>query len=67
MTGRALARIQALLALPREPMLQTRRLARADVEAALAPEHIELERFIESWYLPGTQAGLKALVARLGK
>ena len=30
----------------------------ADVEAALAPEHIELERFIESWYLPGTQAGL---------
>ncbi|KGO98201.1 enoyl-CoA hydratase/isomerase family protein [Novilysobacter defluvii] len=66
-TARALARIQALLALPREPMLQTRRLARADVEAALAPEHIELERFIESWYLPGTQAGLKALVARLGK
>ena len=65
--GRALARINGLLALPREAMLQTRRIARADVVAALEPEHIELERFIESWYSPGTQAGLKALVARLGK
>ena len=64
---RAMARIETLLSLPREPMLQTRRLARADVVEALAPEHIELERFIESWYRPGTQAGLKALVARLGK
>lgn len=66
-TARAVERVSALLALPREPMLQTRRIARADVVAALEPEHIGLERFIESWYAPDTQAALRQLVARLGK
>jgi len=56
-----------LLALPRTPMLETRRMARADLVAALEPERIELPRFIEAWYAPDTQAGLHALVARLGK
>ena len=59
--------LEGLLALPRQPMLQTRAIARADVIAALAPGNIRLERFIDAWSAPDTQAGLRALVARLGK
>ena len=56
-----------LLALPREPMLQTRAMARADIVAAMQPEQIKLSRFIDGWFAPDTQAGLRALVAKLGK
>ena len=66
-TARAIARLQHLLALPREAMSHTRRIARADMIEALEPEHIELDRFVEAWYAEGTQAALKALVAKLGK
>jgi enoyl-CoA hydratase/carnithine racemase len=59
--------LEGLLALPRQPMLQTRAIARAEVIAALAPGNIRLERFIDAWSAPDTQAGLRALVARLGK
>ena len=59
--------LEGLIALPREPMLQTRAIARADVVAAMQPERIQLERFIDAWSAPDTQPGLKALVARLGK
>jgi enoyl-CoA hydratase/carnithine racemase len=65
--ARAVAWLQALLQLPRQPVLQTRAIARADVIAALAPERIQLGRFIDAWTAPDTQAGLRALVARLGK
>ncbi|WP_147651473.1 enoyl-CoA hydratase/isomerase family protein [Vulcaniibacterium gelatinicum] len=63
----ALAWLRRVLALPRQPMLATRAIARADVVAALAPERIALPRFLDAWYQPDTQAGLRALVARLGK
>lgn len=66
-TARARAWLRALLALPRQPVLETRAIVRADVVAALAAERIELDRFIEAWSAPDTQAGLQALVARLGK
>jgi enoyl-CoA hydratase/carnithine racemase len=66
-TTRALAWLRALLQLPREPVLRTRAIARADLVAALAPERIELPKFIDAWTAPDTQAGLRALVARLGK
>lgn len=66
-TTRALAWLHALLQLPRHPVLETRAIARADVVAAVAPERIELDRFMEAWSAPDTQAGLRALVARLGK
>lgn len=66
-TRRARIWLEELLALPRQPMLQTRAMARADLVAALQPERIELERFVESWFDPDTQAGLQALVARLRK
>jgi len=64
---RARAWLDDLLALPRQPMLETRALARADLVAALAPERIRLPHFIAGWYSADTQAALHALVARLGK
>ena len=65
--ARALAWLQRLLQLPRKPVLATRAIARADVVAALQPECIRLDRFVDAWSDPDTQVGLRALVARLGK
>jgi enoyl-CoA hydratase/carnithine racemase len=59
--------LEGLIALPREPMLRTRAISRADVVAAMQPERIQLESFIDAWTAPDTQQGLKALIARLGK
>lgn len=64
---RAHAWLEDLLNLPRKPMLATRAIARADLIAALRPERIRLEHFIDAWSEPDTQAGLHALTARLGK
>ena len=64
---RAVAWLQQLLKLPHHPTLQTRALARADLVAALHSDNIQLERFIEAWYAPDTQAALQAMVARLKK
>ena len=65
--ARAIAWLESLLRLPRQPMLQTRAIARADVQAALEPERIALDRFVDAWFSTDTQAGLQALVAKLGK
>ena len=64
---RAVAWLQRLLQLPSHPMLQTRAIARADLVAALHPDNIQMDRFIEAWYSPDTQTALHALVAKLGK
>jgi enoyl-CoA hydratase/carnithine racemase len=64
---RAVAWLEALLKLPRQPMLQTRAIAREAVIDALSPGNVSLERFIDGWSQPDTQAALKALVAKLGK
>lgn len=64
---RARAWLDTLLALPRAPMLQTRAIARADLVAALHPDNIALDRLLDVWDAPDTQAGLRALVAKLGK
>ena len=64
---RALAWLDALLALPRQPMLRTREIARADLVAAVRPERIQLDRFLDAWMEPDTQAGLRAMLARIGK
>jgi enoyl-CoA hydratase/carnithine racemase len=66
-TTRARIWLEELLVLPRQPMLLTRAMARADLVAAVQPERIGLARFIEGWFDPDTQAGLHALVARLRK
>lgn len=63
----ALAWLQRLLALPRQPMLQTRAIARVDLHEALHPDLIHLDRFVEAWYAPDAQQALQGLVARLGK
>lgn len=65
--ARSVAWLQALLKLPREPVLKTRAISRADLISAMSPENMQLDRFIDAWSEPDTQAGLKALVARLGK
>ncbi|MGH8029498.1 MAG: enoyl-CoA hydratase/isomerase family protein [Arenimonas sp.] len=65
---RACAWLEALLALPRAPMLATRKLARQDLVAALAAfGDAELDAFLAQWNAPDTQAALQALVARLRK
>ncbi|GAB3313579.1 enoyl-CoA hydratase/isomerase family protein [Luteimonas notoginsengisoli] len=64
---RALAWLEQLLQLPRKPVLATRAIARADLVEALHPDNIRLDHFIEAWNDPDTQAGLRALVAKLGK
>ncbi|HEY0335449.1 MAG TPA: enoyl-CoA hydratase/isomerase family protein [Stenotrophomonas sp.] len=65
--ARAVAWLQDLLRLPHAPMLHTRDVARADVREALAPELIQLDRFIEAWYAPDAQVALNALASRLRK
>lgn len=65
--AQAIAWLQAQLELPRQPMLQTRAIARADLHEAMQPQHIQLERFVEAWYSADAQTALQALAARLGK
>lgn len=60
--------LQSLAALPWTPLLATRRIARADIAAALdAFGERELNGFVEGWYSHDTQAALQALMARLKK
>ncbi|HEX4853917.1 enoyl-CoA hydratase/isomerase family protein [Arenimonas sp.] len=60
--------LEELLALPSAAMLATRRIARADLVAALEGfDDRQLDGFIDAWYAPDTQAALQALVVRLKK
>jgi enoyl-CoA hydratase/carnithine racemase len=57
-----------LLALAPGPMLATRRIARADIVAALAGfDDAQLEMFLEGWYSADTQAALDLVMQKLGK
>jgi 3,2-trans-enoyl-CoA isomerase len=59
---------QRLISLPAEAMTSTRRGARADLVALFETDlEPELQRVIESWWSPSTQATLRALAERLGK
>ena len=64
---RARAWLEELLQLPLTPMLETRRIARADAVACLREERIDLPRFVGGWMQPDTQAALRAMLARIGK
>ncbi|WP_296280444.1 enoyl-CoA hydratase/isomerase family protein [Pseudoxanthomonas sp.] len=66
-TARSIAWLQQLMRLPHHPMLQTRTLARRDLVEALDPSLIQLERFVDAWHAPDTQAALQALVEKLKK
>jgi enoyl-CoA hydratase/carnithine racemase len=66
--ARARAWLDALLALPRAPMLATRKLARRDLVDALASfGDAELDAFLSQWDSPDTKAALQAVLARLKK
>ena len=60
--------LQELLALPSGPMLATRRMARADLVAALDGfDEAEMEGFLAGWYSEDSQRALRELMARLKK
>ena len=65
--ARAIAWLQGLLAMPRQPMLLTRAVAREDLHQALHPDMIQLDRFVDAWYAQDTQQALQVLAARIGK
>jgi 3,2-trans-enoyl-CoA isomerase len=65
---RAVAWAERLLALPREAMRETRRVARADLAAQFESlDPASYDRVTERWFGDETQATLRALVARLRK
>lgn len=64
---RAVAWLEALLKLPRQPMLATRGLSRQAVVDALSPDVVRIETFVDAWWEPETQAALRALIAKLKK
>ena len=61
---RALDWCRTLLALPHEAMSSTRRLARADLHAALDETDVG-EEFADVWFADEAQSTLRALVAKL--
>lgn len=65
--ARAVAWLQDLIRLPHHPMLQTRAIARRDLMEAMTPDLIQLDRFIDAWHAPDTQAALQALLVKLKK
>ena len=64
-TTRALHWLGELLALPSQAMLATRALARADLIAAVDPDTLPLDDFLDAYYQPEAQATLQQLVVRL--
>jgi enoyl-CoA hydratase/carnithine racemase len=65
--ARAVTWLQNLVRLPHHPMLQTRAIARRDLMEAMSPDLIQLDRFIDAWHAPDTQAALQALLVKLKK
>ncbi|TAN05340.1 MAG: enoyl-CoA hydratase/isomerase family protein [Rhodanobacteraceae bacterium] len=63
---RTLAWLDPLLQLPRQAMLGTRALARADLARLFDdPASLPVEDFLDSWFAPEAQATLHTLVERL--
>lgn len=63
---RALAWCRHHLALPRHAMLETRKLARADLVTRFDdPDALDIDGFVDFWFREDSQAALKAMVARL--
>lgn len=66
--AQALRWLGDLLALPRQALLATRAIARADLAAALCdPQAADVEAFVRHWFAPETQATLAAVAARPGR
>lgn len=63
---RAVAWLQPLLQLPRNAMLATRTMARADLANLFAdPERLQVEEFLDGWFATEAQTTLRALVEKL--
>ena len=63
---RTLAWLEPLLQLPRQAMLTTRAMARADLACLFEdPASLPVEAFLDGWFAPEAQATLHALVERL--
>jgi len=64
--ARAIGWLGDVLQLPRQAMLSTRALARADLAALFAdPASLPVEAFLDTWFAPEAQNTLRAMVARL--
>lgn len=58
--------LESLLALPRQAMLGTRAMARADLAGLFDdPASLQVDDFLDGWFAPEAQATLRALVERL--
>lgn len=65
-TTRAIAWLEPLLQLPRQAMLTTRAMARADLARLFDdPASLPVEEFLDGWFAPEAQTTLHALVERL--
>jgi len=65
---RAVHWCQSLLALPKEAMTSTRRIARGDLTAYFEQDfEPEVQRVSAGWWSPETQSVLHAIAAKLGK
>lgn len=63
---RALVWLGDLLKLPRRAMLETRRMARADLADSFAdPAALPVDDFLDGWFHPDTQAVMHQVVAQL--
>jgi len=63
---RTLAWLESLLQLPRQAMLGTRALARAELARLFDdPASLPVEAFLDGWFAPEAQVTLQALVERL--
>lgn len=63
----AVAKIRALLALPRQAMSRTRAVLREDLVALIAVDTTETDAVTEMWFSDETQAAMRAMVARLAE
>jgi enoyl-CoA hydratase/carnithine racemase len=64
--ARAIGWLGDLLKLPRQAMLSTRALARADLAALFAdPASLPVDAFLDTWFAPEAQSTLRAVVERL--
>jgi Delta3-Delta2-enoyl-CoA isomerase len=65
---RTVAWLETLLRLPRQAMLGTRAMARAELAQLFDdPASLPVEAFLDGWFAPEAQATLQALVERLRK
>ena len=61
---RARVWLEELLQLPRQPVLETRRIARTDAIDCLSDDRIDLPRFVAAWTHPDHWAAVRRILAK---